>query len=956
MPLVVRLLIVLALAAALAGADASAQQPKPDTGSQRRHEVPALAVEKYRLPNGLTVLLHVDHKTPVAAVNIWYKVGSKDEKLGRTGFAHLFEHMMFQGSKNHDHEYFDPLEKLGANINGTTSEDRTVYYESTPSNALELDLWLEADRMGFLIPTMTQAKLDNQREVVKNERRESVDNAPYGQAAEAMLQALYPPEHPYHHSVIGSMADLSAASLADVSAFFRTHYTPNNAILCVAGDIDVPKTKAWIEKYFGPIPKGPDVEKPKPQVPALDAAKRVVMTDRVTLPRAELVWPTVPSNHPDEPALDVLAAVLGELDKENRLFRSLMYDRQLAAGVSASHPTHLLTGTFEVVIEARPGEKLEPLVKIALEEIERLKREGPTASEVVKSQNARESGLIMGLQSVSRKAEVFNQYEAFLGDPIGYRGELDRVFAVTPADVQRVAKKYLTDRFVEIDVVPGAPAKRAPEVAVDRDKQAPVEDAATVAPRDAFDRGAMPKVGPAPRFEPPKFVRRTLGDGLPLLVVERHELPIVSIDLVIKSGETSTPSGKEGLGSLAVSLLDEGTKTRSALQIAGETSEIGASLDVGGGLESCSASITTLKRHLDKALDLYCDVLLNPTFPESELDRLKILRLADIEAEHDSAEAIAAELFPKLVFGAGHPYGRPQLGTLESVRSITRADAVAFFEKIFVPANAAIVVVGDVDPEEITQILEARLKTWKARPAPPVVAPAAPSAPGESALYLVDKPEAAQSVVTIGRLGVARKSPDVPALNILNAILGGQFSSRLNLNLREDKGYSYGVSSEFLTRRGPGLFQVEGSVQSAVTREALVEMRKELTDVKGSRTFTDVEVADAKNRAIYGFPSRFETTFGVAGQLATLVAYDLPDDYLATYLRRAEAVTTAEVQRLSSVYITPETMTTLVIGDRKAIEPALKRLPDAAKIRPIDDKGNPAKPETGGGQPAAGDR
>jgi len=942
MPSVALRPIVLALATSLAGA-AAAQEPKTDAVASRKHEVPALAVEKYHLPNGLTVLLHEDHKTPVTAVDVWYKVGSKDEKTGRTGFAHLFEHMMFQGSKNHDREYFEELEKVGAEINGTTNEDRTIYYESNPSNALELDLWLEADRMGFLIPAMTQAKLDNQREVVKNERRQSVDNAPYGQSAEAMLEAIYPPDHPYHHSVIGSMADLSAASLADVSAFFRTHYTPNNAILCVAGDFERAQAKAWIEKYFGPIPKGPDVQGPKPQVPALDAARKVVMTDRVTLPMLRLNWPTVPANHPDEPALDVLAAILGGLDKQNRLFRTMMYDRQLAANVNASHPTNMLSGEFEVVVVGRPGEDLDPLAKIVLGEIERLKREKPTPAEVVMSRNERESSLIVGLQSVLRKAQVFSQYEAFVGDPLGYRAELDRVFAVTPADVRRVAQKYLTDKFVELHVVPGPPSKRPPEADVDRSKQAPVEDAATAPPRDSFDRTATPKLGPAPRFEPPKFVRRTLGDGLPLLIVERHELPIVSIDLVIKSGETSTPKGKEGLASLAVSLLDEGTKSRSALQIAGELAEIGASLDVSGGLESSSASVTTLKRHLDRALDLYCDVLLNPTFPEDELARLKAIRLAEIESQHDSAEGVAAVLFPKLVFGAEHPYGRPHLGTLESVRAISRADAVAFFESIFVPANAAVVVVGDVDPDEIAQVLEARLRSWKARPAPKAVVPAAPETRGEPALYLVDKPEAAQSVIAIGRIGVARKSPELPALSILNAVLGGQFSSRLNLNLREDKGYSYGVGSEFVARRGPGPFQVEGSVQSAVTREALVEFRKELADVNGNRPYTDAEVADAKNRTIYGFPGRFETTFEVAGQIADLVAYDLPDDHLTTYLRRVEAVAADEVRRLSRQYITPESMTTLVVGDRKAVEAGLKTLPDAARLRPIDVKGAPAE-------------
>ncbi len=358
----------------------------------RKPRVPELKVEKYTLPNGLTVTLHEDHKTPVAAVNVWYKVGSKDEQPGRTGFAHLFEHMMFLGSKHHNEDYSRPLEKLGAEDNATTDTDRTDYYETVPSNALELALWLEADRMGFLLPAMTQDKLDNERDVVKNERRQTVDNVPYGQAEQALLEALYPQGHPYHHSVIGSMADLSAARLADVAAFFRTHYVPNNALLCVAGDFEPARVRQWIDKYFGPLPRGPAVTPMKPSVPRLPAAKHIQLTDAVSLPRAQLFWPTVPANHPDEPALDVLAAVLGGLPKENRLFRSLMYDRQLAAEVGASHPTQLLSGTFEVNLYARPGQKLDELVNIADAEIQRLKDEGPTALEVRKAQNERESG------------------------------------------------------------------------------------------------------------------------------------------------------------------------------------------------------------------------------------------------------------------------------------------------------------------------------------------------------------------------------------------------------------------------------------------------------------------------------------------------------------------------------------------------------------------------------------
>ncbi len=917
---------------------------EPALVESRKPEIPRLEVETYNLPNGLTVILHEDHKTPVVSVNVLYKVGSKDEKPGRTGFAHLFEHMMFQGSKNHDSDYFLPLEKLGAQLNGETAEDQTVYYETVPSNALERALWLEADRMGFLLPSMTQQKLDNQRDVVKNERRQSVDNVPYGQAEEMLLEALYPADHPYHHSVIGSMADLSAARLSDVAAFFRTYYVPNNAILCVVGDFQLLQAKQWIEKYFGPLSRGPEVKPPGRNVPSLSAPKQVRSTDAVSLPRAQLIWPTVPAGHPDEAALDVLATVLGGLPKENRLFRALMYDRQLAAGVNASHPTQLLTGTFEAELYARPGEKLDELKKIVEAEIDRLKKEGPTPLEVKKAQNERESALIMGLQSVTRKASVLNQSMQVHGDPLGYRTELEKVFKVTPDDVTRVARQYLGANRIELDILPGAPASRPAEAAVDRSNQTPMSSPTLAEIKDSFDRSTMPELGPTPHYAPPRFDRRALSNGLELLIVERHELPIVTVDLIVKSGETSTPRGKEGLASIAASLLDEGTKTRDSLQIAGEQAEIGATVTATGDLESTTVSLTTLTRHLERALDLYADIILNPSFPEKDLHRLKLQRLAQLRARADDAEQTAAAVFPRLIFGLDHPYGRLDAGTPRSVESITRDDAVAFLKRIMVPGNAALVVVGDTRRDTITAALEGRLRTWSRGPVPQSPSVAAPASPPLRGVYVIDKPAAAQSVVKVGKIGAARKSPDFFPLRVMNAILGGQFASRINLNLREDKGYSYGAESDFSFRRGPGPFQVGATVQTAVTKESLVEVMKELTDITGRRPVTDAEMAFAKQGIIQGFPGRFETTFGVAGQFAILVTDDLPDDEFTHYQERVEAVGKDEVNRVAREYVTPENMSILIVGDRSQIEGPLKSLPFVRVIQRLDTEGNALAP------------
>ena len=904
----------------------------------RTPQVPQLKVVKYTLENGLEVLLHEDHTTPVVGVNLWYKVGSKDEKSGKTGFAHLFEHLMFQGSQHHDTDYFGPIEKLGAQINGSTSEDRTNYFEVVPSNALELALWLESDRMGFLLPVLSQDKLDEQRKVVKQERGQRVDNQPYGQAEEAILKALYPEDHPYHHSVIGSLADLNAATLGDVADFFRRYYAPDNASLCIAGDFDPAEARRLVQQYFGSFPRGPEIKRPAPRVPKLDGPKHLTMTDAVKLPRVQLVWPTVPTGHADEPALDVLASVLGGLKRENRLFLALMYNRQLAAAVEASHPTNMLSGNFEVAITARPGESLDDLVKLAMTEIDRLKEDGPAEGEVVKSQNGRESLLVVGLQSVMKKADFLNQYNVTFGDPMAYKEEMTRLFAVTSSDVKRVARKYLTADLVRLDITPGPPTPRAPEVAADVPHQEVDRSQAEI--KETFDRAVMPRPGPTPKFTPPPVVRRTLSNGLEVLVAERHELPILTLNLVVKGGETLVPAGKEGLASLTAALLTEGTKSRDALKLAGELAEIGASIDADGNLESSTLSLTTLTKHTPKALDLYADVLLNPAFPEKALERLRNRRLAALLARSDKPEGIAGVIFPRLLYGQEHPYGRPDLGTPRSVKALTRDDARAFYERLYHPNNATMVVVGDVTPDNAAEALEGVLKEWKPGE-PATVALPEPPGPKPVTVYLVDKPQAAQSVLAVGQVGLPRNTPDYFPLTVMNAILGGQFSSRINMNLREKHGYTYGARSAFHFRQGPGPFQAGGSVKTEVTKEALVELLKELAEITGPRPATGEELAFAKDRLIKGFPSRFETTFGVAGTLAELVLYHLPDDYFAKYQAEIEAVTQADVSRVAEKYLDPRHMVVLVVGDRSKVEPALKTLPYARILNVLDPDGNP---------------
>ena len=924
---------LLAWVASAAAAGKTADGPEPT--------IPDLKVETYTLPNGLSVILHEDHTTPFVGVNLWYKVGSKDEKTGRTGFAHLFEHLMFQGSEHHDSEYFGPLEKLGAQINGSTSNDRTNYYEALPTNGLETALWLEADRMGFLLPALTQAKLDNQRDVVKNERRQRVDNVPYGQAQEKIAQLLYPPEHPYYHSVIGSLADLSGASLGDVSTFFRTYYSPNNASLCLAGDINPTEARALIAKYFGPIPRGPEVAKLAANVPTLTESKSLTMTDAVGYTRGTLVWPTVPLGHDDEPALDALGEILGQLTNENRLYRALVYDKPLATNVAAFHRTNVLSGTFGVTITPQKGQALDDLLTIADAQIARLQNEGPTADEVQKYKSGTESSSVLALQSVQAKADFFNRYNVESGDPLAYKKELRAAYAVTVADVQRVAKKYLTPNRIKLVVNPGPKTPRPEETPVDLSAQAPLASVPIQPIQDTFNRGTEPKPGPNPSFNPAPVERRKLSNGLEVLIAERHNLPIVALNLVVKGGGTQVPVGKEGLAALTADLLTEGTTTRDSLQLAGQLAEIGASINGLGGPESSGLSLTTLTRHLPKAMDIYTDILLHPSFPEKDLERLRAQRLAALNRQADNPPQIASLVFPKLLYGEEHPYGRPNNGTPRSVKSLTRADVVAFYQAMFLPNNSSLIVVGDTTPDAVVAILESALRDWK--PGSPVTR-TVPEAPSNKpvTVYLVDKPGAAQSILAVGQVGVARNTPDYFPLTIMNAILGGQFSSRINLNLREAKGYTYGARSSFTFNQGPGPFEAGAPVKTEDTKPALIELIKELTDITGPRPATAEELAFAKDRVVKGFPSRFEAIAGVARTLAEIVIYDLPADYFTTYRAKVDAVTAADVHRVARKYLNPEQMTILIVGDRKKVEPELKGLPFAKVVNLLDTEGNPA--------------
>jgi zinc protease len=1010
---VAALLLSLAIfAPGLTLAQKNNMQNKTDSSKTEAAQLPPINITEFKLDNGLRVILHEDHSTPIVAVNVWYHVGSKNEVPGRTGFAHLFEHMMFQGSKHHDTDYFGPLQEAGGTLNGSTNTDRTNYWEVVPSNFLELALWLESDRMGYLTEAMTLDKLNNQRDVVKNEKRQNYDNRPYGLVPEKIASTMYAPEHPYHWLTIGSLDDLTAASMEDVIDFFHRFYTPNNASLVIAGDLNPQEARRLVEKYFGPLKRGPEVKHLEAQQPRLEKALRVTMEDRVTLPRLYLTWHSMPQYTADEAALDTVATILTN-GKGSRLYKSLVYEKQIAQDVSAFNNTRELAGQFQIVVTAKQGKTLEELEQAVNEELEKIKAEPPTAEEITRAYNARESALIYGMETVGGfggKSDQLNSYATFLNDPNYFQEDLKRYAAVTPEDVRRAAQIYLTDKRLVLSVMPrakgkttgepaaaspadasvkpsvqtagtqtggsatsatkapstsgtqqgaatvqstdkpsGAQTQTKPEAAATRPAGAapPVAETATTSGKDAKETAQqgglyqMPKPGPDPRFALPKLQRRTLSNGLEVLIVEHHELPIVDMSLVLKTGGTADPLEKGGLASLTAALLDEGTKTRTALDISNQLASIGSSVGTGADWDLSAVNLSTLTKHLPGALDIYADVILNPVFPESELQLQRNRLLTALLQQRDNANAIAGVAYASLLYGNKHPYGHPLAGDEQSVRALTLDDVKRFYQTYYHPNNAALIVVGDVKPDAIVRQLESAFAKWERADVPETTV-AAPPQRERAGLYLVDKPGAAQSVITIGQVGVERSTPDYFPLLVMNMMLGGQFMSRVNLNLRENKGYTYGARTSFDLRKGAGPFAASAGVQTAVTKESVIEFMRELRGIRGEKPVTPQELEFAKQAIIRGYPRTFETPAQIANRLTTLVLYKLPDSYFNDFIPKVRAVTAGDVARVAEKYLDPSRMTVLVVGDRSIIEPGLRSLEGLGQtLSYLDAEGKP---------------
>ena len=894
--------------------------------------IPTIAFDKYVLPNGLQVILVEDKRLPLVAVNVWYHVGPANEAPGLTGFAHLFEHMMFAGSKHLPRGLADRLmEGAGASdSNGSTDYDRTNYYDTVPSNQLELALWVHADRMGYLLDVLDQKSLTNQQDVVRNERRDTVENEPYGIVEEALNHALFPQDHPYRASVIGSHADIQNAKLADVRDFFTRYYGPNNASIVIAGDIDKVKTRALVAKYFGSLRRGPAVVRPKVTTPPITSEKRLVVPDRVELPRVYMGWLTPPAYQPGDAELAVAAQILAG-GKSSRLYKSLVYGRQIAQDVDANQDARALASTFLIEVTARAGHTPAELEEAIDLELAALRDHGPTEQEVARARNQIETAIVSSLEKLGGDglADQLNHYNQYTGDPGYLAKDVAQLRKITAADVQRAARTWLQRKArVVVAGVPGIPDlppdPPAPKPPRERVKTGP----GGINEAEAW-RAQMPKAGPAPRMTLPQGEAFKLANGLTVIHHYNPALPLVSAELVVRSGSDANPPALPGLAGFTAQMLTEGTATRSAPRIADEIAQLGAFMDADSSTGASTVSLLSLRANFGAALELLADVVLHPAFPTAEVERQRASRLGDLMQQRDEPELIAALAAAGALFGPRHPYGYGQLGTEPAIRAVTREDLHDFWRRHYVPGNAALVVAGDISRAELKAMAEARFLGWKSAPVPPLI-PGAPSQT-KARVVLVDQPGAGQTALRLTTLAAERKTPLYPALEVMNAAFGGLFTSRINQNLREDKGYTYGVYSGFRYDRTPGPFIIAGSVRANVTGASVSELLKEAQAMVDQPLDPD-ELAGARNAELLSLPNRFETNSDIGASLAETFVYDLPLDYYNQLPARLAAVTALDVQAAAKRYLDPAKLVVVAVGERKKIAAQLDKL----KLGPVE--------------------
>jgi zinc protease len=878
--------------------------------------------QKYVLSNGLTLIVHEDHKAPIVAVDVWYHVGSKDERPGRTGFAHLFEHLMFTSSENHNDEFFRPLLAVGATkMNGNTWLDRTTYFENVPVNAFDTALWLESDRMGHLLGAIDQRKLDEQRGVVQNEKRQG-ENRPYGKADELIAASTYPAGHPYSWTTIGSMQDLNAASLEDVKDWFKTYYGAANAVLVIAGDVQPEEARSKVEHYFGDIAPGPVLKRTQEWVAKMSGEKRAMLQDRVPQSRIYKTWNVPGYSTRDFTLLQVAAEVLAG-GKNSRLYKRLVYTERSATDVSVEMGPFEIGSQFQLIVTVKPGGDEGAVEKALDEEVSRFLRSGPSQDELERVKTSVYAAFVRSVERVDGaggKAAILGESQLYGGSADFYKTSLGWARDATRSDVLSAARAWLSDGVFVLNVQP------FPEYH---------------AVGGGADRSKLPAVGAAPALALPPLQRATLSNGLKIVLAERHAVPLVQLSLMVDAGHAADSLAKPGTANLALAMISEGTKTRDALQIAARAEALGAQINAGSTLDTSYISLNAITGQLEGSVELFSDVLLNPTFPEAELQRLKGQSLAAIQQQKSQPRGIASRLFPRLVYGDGHAYANPfsGIGTEDTVSSVTTTELRDFYRRWVRPDNATLLIVGDTTLAQIEPLLEKRLATWKppleALPVKQLATVPLQTAPR---IFLVNRTGAEQSLLLAVHLAPPRSDPDNIAFDTVNTILGGSFISRLNLNLREDKHWSYGASTSLIDARGQRPFVVSVMVQTDKTADSMRETVKELRELVGSRAPTEAEIQFAKDNLVLRLPGANETSGEVANSYADILTYGLPDTYLNEFVSKVGALTASQLESAASRLIHPDALTWVVVGDLAVIEPGIRKL-GLGEVKVLDPDG-----------------
>lgn len=905
-----RLLVASLLIAAFA-ARADDQLPIPDIGYQ-----------KFTLDNGLTLIVHEDHKAPIVAVNIWYHVGAKNEKQGKTGFAHLFEHLMFTGSEHHNDDFQKPFDKVGATEqNGTTNSDRTNFFEDVPKTALDMALWMESDRMCCMNKVIDQERLDEQRGVVQNEKRQG-ENRPYGKVFNLIQKNTYPAGHPYDGTVIGSMEDLDAASLDDVHEWFDDYYGPNNAVLVVSGDMDTAEVKKKVEHYFGAIPPGPPVERQEVWVAKRHDSHRQVIQDRVPQARIYKVWNVPELTSPTYDRLQLFADVLGN-GKNSRLYKSLVYDKQIATDVGVYAYGRELGSLIIAYATAKPGEDLGEVEKAMDAEMSKILDKGMKDKELERVKTGYFAGFIRGVERVGGfggTSDVLAESETYDGTPDGYKKHLETIRSATPEQVLADGRQWLSDGVYTLEVHPFPDLK---------------------AEEENVDRSGIPYPDSQPKVSFPDFQRATLDNGLKLIVAPSHAVPVINFSLQLDAGYAADHGGKLGTAAMTLDMMDEGAGDLDALQISDRLDRLGANLSLGSSLDTSYAELSALKVNLDDSLDLFSKVVLDPTFPPKELERRRQQRLAGIQQEMSQPATMALRLFPPLLYGDDNAYGIPFTGsgTLDSVKAITRDDLVKFHDEWFKPNNATLIVAGDTTMDEVRPRIEKLFDGWKPGEVPEKHI-GTPAQRDGSVVYVVNRPDSEQSMIIAGNVTPPYNSPDHMALAAANDVLGGSFTARLNMNLREDKHWAYGSYSILPDTRGPEPFFIYAPVQTDKTAESMAEIQSELDGITGDQPPTEDEVAKVKDQNTLTLPGRWETADAVAGSIDKIVRFNLDDDYWDEYPRRVRSLDVSEITRAADDYIHPKRLVWVVVGDWGKIRDSVEKL-GLGDVHLVDEEGKP---------------